>query len=121
MSSCYGVYQTVHRRFQTLVQEGIFEKPLLAVAQDVHERGDLDLIECFIDGTFMLFKRGGIVGTNPFDEKDPIAQSMGENIEDTNVAGKLSGYLGGYSKSEESLFGIISHLINNCCTFIDKV
>jgi hypothetical protein len=32
---------------------------LQALAADLHERGGLDLSECFIDGTFILAKKGG--------------------------------------------------------------
>jgi len=31
---------------------------LLALAADLKERGDLDLSECFIDGTFVVAKQG---------------------------------------------------------------
>ena len=55
----YGKYQTVHRRFQNWVRSGVMEKVLLAIAQDLQERGGLDLRECFIDGTFVPAKKGG--------------------------------------------------------------
>jgi transposase len=59
MPSRYGSYQTVHRRFQNWVQDGVLEKLLLAIAKDLQERGGLDLSECFIDGTFVPAKKGG--------------------------------------------------------------
>jgi transposase len=59
MPSRYGAYQTVHRRFQNWVQDGVLEKLLLAIAKDLQERGGLDLSECFIDGTFVPAKKGG--------------------------------------------------------------
>ena len=55
----YGPYQTVHRRYQNWVRSGVMEKVLLAVAQDLKDRGGLDLRECFIDGTFVPAKKGG--------------------------------------------------------------
>ena len=55
----YGKYQTVHRRFQNWVRSGVIEKVLLAIAQDLKDRGGLDLRECFIDGTFVPAKKGG--------------------------------------------------------------
>ena len=58
MPSRYGAYQTVHRRFQNWVQDGVLEKLLLAIARDLQERGGLDLSECFIDGTFVVAKKG---------------------------------------------------------------
>jgi hypothetical protein len=54
-------YQTCHhRRFQQWVRTGIFEKILQALATELRERGGLDLSECYIDGTFIMAKRGGI-------------------------------------------------------------
>jgi hypothetical protein len=32
---------------------------LEALAEDLRARGDLDLTECFIDGTFIVAKKGG--------------------------------------------------------------
>src|SRR5688500_9894189 len=55
----YGKYQTVHRRFQNWVRSGVIERVLLAIAQDLKDRGGLDLRECFIDGTFVPAKKGG--------------------------------------------------------------
>jgi transposase len=53
-------YQTCHRRFQQWVRTGgVFEKILQALAADLHERGGLDLSECYIDGTFIVAKKGG--------------------------------------------------------------
>jgi transposase len=51
-------YQTCHRRFQHWVREGTLRGVLEALAQDLKERGDLDLSECFIDATFIVAKRG---------------------------------------------------------------
>jgi hypothetical protein len=59
MPARYGAFQTVHRRFQNWVQDGVLEKLLLAIAKDLQERGGLDLSECFIDGTFVPAKKGG--------------------------------------------------------------
>ena len=55
----YGPYQTVHRRFQNWVRSKVLEQVLLAVAQDLKDRGGIDLRECFIDGTFVPAKKGG--------------------------------------------------------------
>ena len=54
----YPPYQTCHRRFQEWVRAGVFEKVLRALVKDVKERGKLDLSECFIDGTFVIAKKG---------------------------------------------------------------
>jgi transposase len=61
----YGAYQTVHRRFQNWVRAKVLEEVLLAVAQDLKDRGGLDLRECFIDGTFVPAKKGGAVSERP--------------------------------------------------------
>jgi transposase len=58
MPNRYPPYQTCHRRFQEWVQAGTFESILRKLVQDVKERGDLDLTECFIDGTFVMAKKG---------------------------------------------------------------
>ncbi len=58
MPNRYPPYQTCHRRFQEWVQAGTFESILRQLVQDVKERGDLDLTKCFIDGTFVMAKKG---------------------------------------------------------------
>jgi len=58
MPDRYPPYQTCHRRFQEWVRSGTFEKILKTLVEDVKERGDLDLTECFIDGTFVMAKKG---------------------------------------------------------------
>ncbi len=55
----YPPYQTCHRRFQAWVRDGTYERVLESLAQDLKERGGLDLSECFIDGTFIAAKKGG--------------------------------------------------------------
>lgn len=57
----YGTKSTCHRRFQSWVASGLFEQILAALAEDLKERGELDLSECFIDGTFVSAKKGGQV------------------------------------------------------------
>ena len=54
----YPPYQTCHRRFQEWVRAGVFEQVLRALVKDVKERGKLDLTECFIDGSFVIAKKG---------------------------------------------------------------
>jgi transposase len=58
MPNRYPSYQTCHRRFQEWVRSGAFESILRKLVEDVKERGDLDLTECFIDGTFVMAKKG---------------------------------------------------------------
>ena len=55
----YPPFQTsCHRRFQQWVRSGVFENILQALASDLRERGRLNLSECFIDGTFIVAKKG---------------------------------------------------------------
>jgi transposase len=56
----YPSYQTCHRYFQNRVRERVFAKLLMALAQDLEERGKLDLSECYVDATFAKAKRGAM-------------------------------------------------------------
>jgi len=51
-------YQTCHRRFQMWVRDGTLKSILETLAEDLRTRGELDLSECFIDGTFVSAKKG---------------------------------------------------------------
>lgn len=55
----YPPYQTCHRRFQSWSRDGTLIKVLQALAEDLRDRGRIDLSECFIDGTFVPAKKGG--------------------------------------------------------------
>jgi transposase len=65
----YPPYQTCHRRFQQWVRAGVFERVLQALATDLQERGGLALSECFIDGTFVVAKKGGSAWARPSGAK----------------------------------------------------
>ncbi len=52
-------YQTCHRRYQGWVRSGALRDILEVLAEDLRERGQIDLSECFIDGTFIVAKKGG--------------------------------------------------------------
>src|SRR6185295_19280930 len=58
-------YQTCHRRFQQWVRDGTWRNVLEALAADLKQRGDLDLSECFIDGTFVVAKKGAQKSERP--------------------------------------------------------
>lgn len=64
----YGSYQTVHRRFHRWRKEGV-EDLLVALAEDLRERGRLNLEECFIEGTFVSAKKGGAKSGRPSGAK----------------------------------------------------
>ena len=65
----YPPYQTCHRRFQRWSADGTLERVLGALATDLKERGGLDLSECFIDGTFIVAKKGAAVWEKPSGAK----------------------------------------------------
>ena len=69
MPDRYPPYQTCHRRFQEWVEQGVFEQVLRALVQDVKERGGLDLTECFIDGSFVIAKKGVLEWEKPSGAK----------------------------------------------------
>lgn len=49
---------TCCRRFSKWVKSGVFRKILEELARDLEERGTINLSECFIDGTFVVAKKG---------------------------------------------------------------
>ena len=55
----YPPYQTCHRRFQRWTEEGVLDDILRALAEDLKDRGGLDLSECFIDGTCVVGAKKG--------------------------------------------------------------
>jgi transposase len=65
----YPPYQTCHRRFQQWVRAGVFQRILHTLAADLQERGGIDLSECFIDGTFVVAKKGAGVLERPSGAK----------------------------------------------------
>ncbi|HYD92032.1 MAG TPA: IS5 family transposase [Flavobacterium sp.] len=57
----YVPYQTCHRYFQKWCMSGLWNKILWRIAEDLRDRGKIDLTECFIDGTFATAKKGALV------------------------------------------------------------
>ncbi len=62
-------YQTCHRRYQSWVRAGVLERVLHALAEDCRDRGKLDLSECFVDGTFVIAKKGDAGWASPSGAK----------------------------------------------------
>lgn len=58
MPEKYPPYQTCHRRFQQWVRMGKLEEALKQMARHLHERGQLNLEEAFVDATFASAKKG---------------------------------------------------------------
>jgi len=61
LPSRYPSYQTCHRRFQQWVGDGTFKRVLSALYEDLRNRGKVEDIEAFIDGTYAGAKRGELV------------------------------------------------------------
>ena len=69
MPDRYPPYQTCHRRFQQWVRTGVLLRFLHTLAEDLKARGGLDLSECFIDGTFVVAKKGASAWEKPSGAK----------------------------------------------------
>jgi transposase len=54
----YPSYQTCHRYFQEWCRDGTLKRILHALAEDLYQRGGIDISEAFIDGTFAGAKKG---------------------------------------------------------------
>lgn len=61
----YPPYQTCHRRFQQWINNGVMEKVLRHLAEDLRDRGGLNLSETYIDGTFAPAKKGAKKSVKP--------------------------------------------------------
>ncbi len=57
----YPPRSTCHRRFQQWVKNGVLEKVVKALAQDLKDRGGIDLEECYVDGSFVPAKKGALL------------------------------------------------------------
>src|SRR3954468_9737018 len=60
LPSRFPPYQTCHRRYQEWVRQGVLERLLRGLAEDLRDRGKIDLTEAFIDGTHAGAKRGAL-------------------------------------------------------------
>jgi transposase len=58
LPSRYPAYQTCHRRFQAWQRSGQLLRLLQRLAEDLRDRGKLDLSEAFIDASFSSAKKG---------------------------------------------------------------
>jgi transposase len=57
----YPPYTTCHRRFQQWQRSGLLTHLLQKLAEDLRDRGKLDLSESFIDASFSSAKKGALV------------------------------------------------------------
>jgi transposase len=65
----YPPYQTCHRRFQQWRREGTLTRLLTALAEDLRDRGKIDLSETFIDASFSSAKKGALLSARLAAEK----------------------------------------------------
>ena len=72
----YPPRSTCHRRFQQWIRLGVFDKILTALAEDLRDRGGIDLSEGFIDGTFAPAKRGALGWARPNAAKAPKSWAL---------------------------------------------
>ena len=67
----YPPRSTCHRWFQQWTKLGVFDQILKALAEDLYQRGGIDLSEGFIDGTFVPAKKGATAWAPPNAAKAP--------------------------------------------------
>jgi hypothetical protein len=67
----YPPYQTCHRYFQRWRRDGTLNRVLYALAQDLYDRGHVDISEAFIEGEFAEAKKGGLRSGRPGGERGP--------------------------------------------------
>jgi transposase len=72
----YPPKSTCHRRFQEWTASGVFAKILTGLAEDLRDRGGIDLSEGFIDGTFAPAKKGAMVWARPNGAKAPKSWAL---------------------------------------------
>ena len=60
LPSRYPPYQTCHRRFQQWCKEGTLERVVVTLRRDLRDRGGIEDVEGFIDGTYIPAKRGAM-------------------------------------------------------------
>ena len=71
LPKCYPPYQTTHRWFQKWVDSGVVERVLFKLAEDLKDRGKLDLSETYLDGSFAAAKKGALMLVRQSAEKGP--------------------------------------------------
>ena len=70
--SRYPSSSTCHRYFQAWVKAGVFVQILNVLAEDLYTRGQIDLAECFIDGTFVPAKKGRCRRLNQTRQREQV-------------------------------------------------
>ena len=68
----HPAYQTCHRRFQQWQRAGVMDRLLAALARDLEQRGQINLDECFVDGSFSAAKKGGPGSARPMEDRAAV-------------------------------------------------
>lgn len=71
LSNRYPPYQTCYRRFQQWTEDGTFERLLIALRRDLRDRGGIEDVEAFIDGTYVPAKKGGLMSASAAQARQP--------------------------------------------------
>ena len=69
MPDRYPPYQTCHRRFQQWRKAGVMDRLVDVLTRDLERRGEVDMSECFIDGSFSAAKKGAPGSARPSAER----------------------------------------------------
>jgi len=67
----YPPYQICHRRFKQWARSGVFRRIAQELAEDLSERGGIDIHEAFTDGTFVPAKKGVLLSARQSVAKAP--------------------------------------------------
>src|SRR5258707_3617546 len=67
----YPPYQTCHRRFQLWQRSGRLDRLLQRLAEDLRDRGQIDLSEAFVDATFASATKGALASVRRAAAKAP--------------------------------------------------
>ena len=71
LPSRFPSYQTCHRRFQQWVEDGTLRAVVVALRRDLGDRGGVEEIEGYIDGTYVPAKKGGTASGSAVLERRP--------------------------------------------------
>src|SRR5881227_2571042 len=71
LPSRYPPYQTCHRRFQLWQRSGRLDRLLQRLAEDLRDRGKIDLSEAFVDATFASANKGALKSVQRVVAKAP--------------------------------------------------
>ena len=67
----FPAYQTCHRRFSRWAELEVMPKILAGLRKDLYERGGIEDVEGFMDGTYVPAKKGAQKTANAAQERQP--------------------------------------------------